>query len=457
MSEWNRPKVFKRTSKVSSFSQNPLAEEKSIMHLFIPWSEKTEQELMFQIKNKITENGHCVIPYVDAQFNSFKLSNDYIDEIQQQIKHNNETHLIMTNGSSIHIYKVSRIIQNSLSKSSTHNFVDSFGPVSKFKSFIEVEDLFVFKANHSGGESAIYECLNDLVSKTQTQNLFVPIQKMNIENSSGDSALKWIEMNRSLTYDYFIRSCELEENTYQEVWGDLGKRSQHYLVIAEQLRHKGVLFKDVDKILLLKESLESYLSALLNEVNEVYIRPLVDAFMEYDSLQEAWANIENGLIQVELKDILSEIYYSKEKQVSSLEKFVVYMKTIKSCLFSFKYRFSKKIGKEEYLLIENFLTRQENLIESFLCKNLDRKINSLLEVKNWLRHTMININSVNSTEVNNAALKLSHILTIISSTSYEDNIFFKLTEEKTSKGIIKRTFEEEVKALSNEYQMSMAS
>ena len=34
---------------------------------------------------------------------------------------------------------------------------------------------------------------------------------------------------------------------------------------------------------------------------------------DYESLQEAWRDIEGGLIQVELRDILSEIYYSKEQ------------------------------------------------------------------------------------------------------------------------------------------------
>jgi hypothetical protein len=228
-------------------------------------------------------------------------------------------------------------------------------------------------------------------------------------------------------------------------------------VIAEQLRHKGVLFKDEEKLTILKESLESYLSALLNEVNEVYIRPLVEAFLEYESLQEAWNDIEGGLIQIELREILSEIYYSKEKQVSSLEKFVVYMNTIKSCLFSFKFRFSKRIGKEEYLLIENFLSRQENMIDSFLCKKLDQKINSLLEVKNCLKHVLLNMSKLDITEINNSALKLSHILTIVSSTSYEDNIFYKLTEEKTSRGIVKRSFEDEVKALNKHYLKSIAS
>ena len=97
------------------------------------------------------------------------------------------------------------------------------------------------------------------------------------------------------------------------------------------------------------------------------------------------------------------------------------------------------------------------MIDSFLCKKLDQKINSLLEVKNWLKHVLLNISKLDTTEINNSALKLSHILTIVSSTSYEDNIFYTLTEEKTSRGVVKKSFEEEVKALNKHYLKSIAS
>ena len=43
----------------------------------------------------------------------------------------------------------------------------------------------------------------------------------------------------------------------------------------------------------------------------------------------------------------------------------------------------------------------------------------------------------------------------MNSTSYEDNIFFKLVEEKTSKGVIKRSFEDEVKHLKKLGELSI--
>ena len=56
-------------------------------------------------------------------------------------------------------------------------------------------------------------------------------------------------------------------------------------------------------------------------------------------------------------------------------------------------------------------------------------------------------NQLSTNELKELNLKLTHLLTIMCSISYEDNIFFKLVEEKTAKGVLKRSFEEEVKAL----------
>ena len=116
-------------------------------------------------------------------------------------------------------------------------------------------------------------------------------------------------------------------------------------------------------------------------------------------------------------------------------------------LFSLKNKFTKKINHKEFLLIENFLCRQESLIESFSCRHLDRKLESLLEIKECIKSLIDNRDKMELNELKDYNLKLTHLLTIMASTHYEDNIFFKLVEEKTSKGVIKRSFEDEVKQL----------
>jgi len=187
---------------------------------------------------------------------------------------------------------------------------------------------------------------------------------------------------------------------------------------------------------------------LLNELNEVYISPLAHTFEKYDCLQKAWTEVKDGLINSNLKEILEETYKRDDKQLTSLEDFLFYVETIKSCFFSLKNRFSRKIGKEEYLIVETFLTKQEGMIESLLARELDQKIKSLVKVKVWLSQYS-EIEEMDNLEINQASLKLTHILSILASTNYEDNIFFKVLEEKTAKGFIKRSFNDEVNSLMN--------
>jgi hypothetical protein len=222
--------------------------------------------------------------------------------------------------------------------------------------------------------------------------------------------------------------------------------SKHCLISFEQLRHKALLHKNKEKFGLLKESFESYLSGLLNELNEVYISPLAYSFEKYDCLQEAWGDVKDGLINAQLRVILEQTYQREDKQLTSLEDFVFYVDTIKSCFFSLKNRFSRKIGKEEYLIVETFLTKQESMIESLISRGVDQKINSLIKIKNWLNQYS-DLNSIDDLEINQVSLKLTHMLSILGSTNYEDNIFFKILEEKTAKGFVRRSFEDEVNSL----------
>ena len=460
MTLWDKPFIFERTSNIYTFSKNPLHQKNNHHHLFIPWDTNIENELMIKIKNHITSTGKCLIPFMDSKHQAKSITDEKVELLKMQSSLGIETHLIMSNMDSIHIFKVSNIIKRKIQKLKDSQTIDIFSNgKSNFEFWIEVDDLFVYKANHGDGKNSIIAELEKIVNSQQTQSFFIPIQKFQIgkEDSEQVCAKRWIDLNRNLTYDYFIRSCELEENIYQDSWTDLSRRSQHCLIISEQARHKAVLHKEDEKLLILKESFESYISGLINELNEVYISPLINAFMEYSSLQEAWDDIQDGLVNPELRVILNTMYATDEKQITDLDSFLVYVSTIKSCLFSFKHRFAKKIGKEEYLLIEHFLSRQENMIESFLCRNLNSKIKSILEVKEWLGHIVNNLDSLSGQDKKNAALKLTHILTILTSTSYEDNLFFKLIEEKTSKGVVKRSFEDEVKSLNKLCSLSLAS
>lgn len=442
-----KPFVFERATNILLFSRNTLPIKSTSTHLYIPWTTDFDKDLLFKVKSNLLENGTSFIPFADLNMNPADISNEVLVTIKEQLSSNIETHLVMSNGESIHILKVSGVgsVEPSKLKTESREFVDSFRALKKTYVWIEVEDLYVYRANHSE-DLSIEDELTLLIEQEQRGYFFSPIQKINIENNVDLEATNWVKVQRNLTYDYFVRSRELEQNIFQGSWGELSAPTRHCLISFEQLRHKALLHKNSEKFMLLKESFELYLSGILNELNEVYISSFSSTFDRYSCLQDAWREVKDSLVNAKLRKILEETYSRADKQLTSLEDFLFYIDKIKSCFFSLKNKFSKKIGKEEYLIVENFLTKQEAMIDSLVARELDQKIKCLVKVKNWLNQYS-NISSIDSLEINQVSLKLTHILSILGSTNYEDNIFFKVLEEKTTKGFIRRTFEDEVHSL----------
>jgi hypothetical protein len=443
--KWNNPFVFERISNIYTFSKDPLLKKNVHKHIFIPWNEAHLDEFMFKVKKRIAHNGKCNLPFMGQDLTKHQLDKEVIKQLQEQIQSGIETHLIMSNFDSIHVYRLDEIHVSKKLKSGIPE-IDK----NQYSVWFELGDMYVYTANHVKEDANIELELESLIMDQQTHNLFVPFNKFSLSPKKKDEAstpARWLEIERNLTYDYFIRSCELENNVYQDSWMLLSRRTQHCLISSELARHKGILCQEEEKLEHLKESFEFYFSALINELNEVYIRPIVKAFHQYDCLREAWDEIQAGLVHPKIVELISEFIKDDQAQLNSIEKFLEYQVSAKSFLFSLKNKFTKKIDKEEFLLLENFLCRQESLIESFSCRHLDRKLESLLEIKECIRDVMLTQGKLELKELKDYNLKLSHLLTIMSSTSYEDNIFFKLVEEKTSKGVLKRSFEDEVKQL----------
>ena len=460
--QWARSKVFERISNIYTFSKDPLLQKNIRKHVFIPWDEKAAYNLMFKLKQVIQEKQKCYVPFMESDLSSALLNENIISEISEQIENGVETHLVMSNFDSIHIFRIDKVfatedIKDKLKKYSLEDFKSE---QENYKVWFEVGDLFVYKANHAQNSDEIHQALEDLITSHQTQNLFVTAQTFELSQEKKEvynQYSRWLEMNRNLTYDYFIRSCELQDNVYQDAWSVLSRRTQHFLITAEQARHKAFMYRDVEKSQYLKESVESYISSVINELNEVYIRPLINAFENYPCLREAWDEMQSGLVHPKMQAIINDLLESESDQLKSLELFLEYLETAKSFLFSLKNRFVKKIAKEEFLLIENFLCRQESLVESFTCRGLDAKLRSLIAIKNWLKSFLDSPVKISPQELKDLNLKLTHLLSIMCSISYEDNIFFKLVEEKTSKGVIKRSFEDEVKALLKGHTLKVAA
>lgn len=449
---WEKARVFERKSKVHSYSKKALSlGGQSQIHLFIPWSSNEESDLMFRLKSIVTKNQSTFIPYMNLNYENGQISEADLDLIKKQISKGVETHLYMSNLESIHIWKIKDIVgRTDYQKLDTEKTIPFFKKMNHFELWVEVEDVFVLKASHTAGKSDILNELENVVSNFQTHQIFSPIQKLYVDDASSDAKraeiYRWVEVGRSVTYDYFIRSCELEDNIYQDCWRELSRATQHCLIVAEQTRHNSVLYQNEQKLYYLKESFENYLSALMNELNEIYIRPFISVFHEYPVMHEAWREIQ-GAGRSPVHELINALLEQEKDHVGSIQDFLKFIKNAKSFFFSLKNKFARRIGREEDLQLENFLSRQENLVESFLAKRLDVKLNNLLQIKDWFKDIVSGMEGLDKESLRICTLKITHLLTIMSSYNYDDNIFFKIIEEKTSRGVVRRTFEEEIKSL----------
>jgi len=83
------------------------------------------------------------------------------------------------------------------------------------------------------------------------------------------------------------------------------------------------------------------------------------------------------------------------------------------------------------------------------CSPLVAKLNLIVEIKDWIDQTDDHIENISNEIMKDCNLKLSHLLSIMVSASYQDNIFFRLIEEKVAKGIVQKSYEDVVKSLLN--------
>lgn len=434
--------IFERESNLYTFSKDSLLKKNLHLHVFLPWKEKSDEELMFKIKKIIRKEGVAHIPFMEIDLSNADISNDLIQRLQEQLEVNQETHLIMSNMNSIHVLRIVDIISPNKVKSEV--LLECFKDNREdYKLYFEVDDVFVFEVNHVGCSAEIENKLNSFVTEVQTKNIFK--HSTNIEDIKIID--RWIDEDRNLTYDYFIQSSELEKIIYQKSWTYLSPMTQHKLVVCELHRQKGVFYRGDKKWENLIDAFSSYHGALVNELNEIYILPLVKAIGESKSLHDVWKDEHNSAMNPELTQMINELLYDDKKIIDSLDKLLLYFKHAKSFLFTIKNKFSKKIGKEEYLLIENFLIVQENLSESFTCHGLHEKISQIADIEKWVygnRHLGL---SEKPESLKGFNLKFSHLLKVMVSASYEDNIFFKLTEEKTAKSLVHHSFDEVVQSL----------
>lgn len=452
--EWKKTQVFYRDSNLYSFTKNPLFRKNQYAHIYMPWCEEIENELMFHLKDLITSNGHCYIPLMDIEQKSFLINPEEVEIINVQAKSGiGETHLVMSNSKSIHVFRLIEISHEAEVMRNEKTTLSSFHS-KKFKYWLKVDDIFVLDVNHIGNQVEVLQNLTDFINEDQIQNVFSSVCEIPKKKITPDG--KWIKKERSLTYEYFIRSCELKDNIYQDAWDYYARMAQHELINCELLRQKCVFQRGEEKWASLQASFYAYQDALIHELNDIYILPLVNAILNFESLNGAWKVAQEGLINKRLMYLLKDILDGESSQIDNLEDFLFFTKNAKSFYYSLKNQFSKKFHKEEFLLVENFLEKQEALIDSFHCRRIADKITLINHLNDWVENCHSYAGKINLVELKNSNLKLSHLLSIMVSANSHENIFFQLVEEKTERATSLKSFDEEVRGLTFKYERDIA-
>lgn len=457
MSEkWAQIQFINRESNIYSFSQNPLLKRNQNIHIFAPWDSTKDNELMFKMKDLIAKKGFVNIPLINKDGKSVDFPLDVQAKLNAQLEEGRETHLIMSNMDSIHVFRITGIFKFKDIKGEQENNLALYQdkPTKQMKFWVKLNDCFVLETNHDAKQSGIESQLNDFVSSVQTQNIFKPILRPVIRPDEASDldldmlpADRWVDTNRSVTYDYFIRSCELKDNIFQDSWNYLARKTQHELISCELERHNAIFYRDQEKWKYLNSSFHCYREAIFSELNSVYIFPFINAISSYSSLKEAWLEIDKGLVNPKIQDMICDLLTGKKKQLDSIEDFIYYTQHAKSLLFTLKQKFIRKIHKEEFLLVENFLIRQEGLVEAMKGSILMSKLQTMIDIKDWIDKTDSEIQHIPREVMKDCNLKLSHLLSIMVSASYQDNLFFRLIEEKAAKGIIQKSYDDVVKSL----------
>ena len=409
-------------------------------HIFIPWQNARVPNLMYQLKSQLQKSGKSYIPFMNSDFSSGAFDLNHYEKIKEQIfVKGREVHLIMSNKSSIHVFRVADI---HISAQSSNELPLECFSLNDYSCYFEVDDLFVLEVNHLDDELVIEERLEKFLAKEQASSIFKPLINYHLQANS--NCTKWINRERSLTYEYLVHSRELKNNIFHVDWDSLAISTQHELVNFELQKQKALGFRGEDKWFHLEKSFDSYEESIISELNDIYIAPMINSLFRFESLIGAWKVTSESEYHGK-SDIIVKLLEGEQLEVTSIEEFIEFINHAKSFYYSLKKQFTKKIDKEEFLIVEKFLSRQESLVDSFHCKNLLEKIQLVLDIKAWIKN--LKLEQVSVENLNSKNLKLSHFLNILISTSVEDNIFYHLIAEKIGRAVLKASLQEQVKAL----------
>ena len=449
--DWKRPKVFRQSNHLISrkFSERFFFRKKSVdkIHIYQPWSKKLDAELLFKLKSLIQKKGETFIPFIDIKGEMYQLKADALVELQTQLlKEKSETQLVMFNGDVIHILRIKSICHQ---HEYSGKVVDCF--TQKQALGMVVDDIYVYYANHLEDSSSAYHHLRDFIFSDKETPFFTT------DCTSEGKHNIWNNEKRSFTYDYFVKTNELKDFTFQDNWENLSLLSRHHLIQLEICKSEYMNVKGFDQWRWHKRAMDLFSSAFLTELSTTFIFPLKQVALEFPFVKNVILDLIDNIQDKEFKVIMERVFKTQDEELKNLKDFFCFIRNIKFFIYGVSNQISKSFHNEEFLWVENFLNYYQGFSESLLTKKLIDKMQILVDCETWFKLQDNRVKLLSLKDLESLNLKSSQIIRLLTSHDPEDNLFFSLLEIKTEKALGKKPIEKSMDELISEDLNKLAS
>jgi hypothetical protein len=392
----------------------------------------------------IKDNGHCFIP---VDLSSF--SKEINQQFNLQIKSPTETRIYATNFECMHVFNIKAVEESNYEfyiKNSKfiHKNYKKLKDKKKL-TWLRVNDLFIVHVDHFLSDSISFEeaflskfrpysldesCTNVIerenldgikptfINDFTTKSYFQSIKKQEIKNCT-DSILnlKWVETNRSLTVNYYYKSCFLRDSIYQGGWNFLEKATHFFLIECEKEKVLAANADLPEKLIFLKKAFEYYLSAVLSELENHYLKPFFD-LLKNNSFLKTTLHEGSG------KDLFIFKMNHGERNLLEMIKF---FENAKSDIFTLKRKVQKSVINEEKMTIDKVICEQEKRIDNFYRRNSMEILNQLMTLRNWFAEELSeSVGTGEAQELIIWANKINEILSRLTSSHYQDNSILQI-------------------------------
>lgn len=409
-------------------------------HFFLKWDDACNSELMFQLKRILKDTGKAYYP-VSLKY----LDKDYKLKVVGQLEEGNETRLYVTNWDCLHAWNIGKIYLRpkkdffSKNKDSIHQSFKTCE--SKGYAWLELNDMYILHANHISGNQGLEKEISTLWSVDNFESLeekdLDTLEPKVVIDSSGLSIFdhacdqenkvvdsknkKWIEFNRNLTSDYFLRGCYLKDSVYQEAWDNLQKPSQHFLVEHSKLKLESANLTVGEKISSLRLSFDRYINAIICELQHYYIKPINEVIKGTPAFIEFLEN--NSLKEFEILE--------KQSNFSFIE-IVDFFLNAKAIIFSLRRKLERDLD-DKSLMADRILQKHEKIIEAFYRSGILQSLEELIKVQDWFAYYGDTYKSFSREEKHQFVFKINVIISRLGNSSFDENLILKIYRETNGK------------------------